>query len=201
MDDQQRALSRAALGVLAQTLSGVGMPVEFGGVLRVGGAGGPVISETDHAVDFARLWAGKDDAVCALASASPLAVVVAYAGDSRAHAAWALDIASEFAVLMLSTTPPDGTVLHVAVPQVLTGRMPHVASSQGAARAFFHAGKLSLSPFRWNGSALEFDAGREQWAVDAVRVLSPRFGGVSGVCGCCLGNEAAAYVSNYSDRG
>ncbi|MFM0339259.1 hypothetical protein [Paraburkholderia fungorum] len=213
MQDEPHALLQSyELGVLAQTLSGMGVPVEVGRahvgvvaerpalVLRVGGASGPVISASSRGVDFARTWDGLDDDVHTLASISTPALLVAYPEASRANVPWALDIASELAVLMLSTPPPERTVLHIAVPQVLTGRVPHVVSTERAARAFFLAGKVTVSPFRWSGSALAFGVEQEQWFNAAVRVLSPRLGGTSGFCGCCPSNDAAVYVSNYSER-
>ncbi|SOE86824.1 hypothetical protein SAMN05446935_7340 [Burkholderia sp. YR290] len=214
MQDEQRALLRfPELGSLAITLSGSGIPVELGcaqagsaagqrsTVLRVGGASGPVISEGREGVDLKRIWQGADADVESVASISTPALVVAYAEGSRANVPWALDIASELAVLMLSTPPPECIILHVAIPKVLTGRVPHIVGSESAARAFFLAGKVTLSPFRWNGSTYEFGVEQEQWAIAAVRALSSRLGGVSGVCDCCSGGDAAVYVSNYSERG
>jgi hypothetical protein len=212
-DEPQALLPACELGVLAQTLSGMGMPVEVGRarvgavdgrpalVLRVGRAGGPVISKTSRGVDFERTWNGTDDDVHTVASISTPALLVAHAEGSRANVPWALDIASELAVLMLSTQPPECTILHIAVPQVLTGRVPHIVSSERAARAFFLAGKVTVSPFRWDDFALEFGVEQEQWANAAVRILSPRLGGTAGFCGCCSSNDAVAYVSNYSERG
>jgi hypothetical protein len=212
-DDQQELIKFPELGVLGQTLSGMGVAVEIGyaqagavaertaAVLRVGGAGGPVISESSHGVDFKRIWDGTDDDVRVVASVSTPALLVAYATASRSNAPWALDIASEFAVLMLSRQPPEGTVLQIVVPKVLTGRMPHVVSSENAARAFFLAGKMTLSPFRRVASAWEFGVEQEEWARAAASALAPRLGGASGFCGCCTANDAAAYFSNYSERG
>ena len=210
--EQHELLQTFELGVLAQTLSGIGLPVEVGcaqidaaagrqaSMLRVGRDGGPVILETSRTLDFARLWDGTDDEANLIASVSTPALLVACATRSRTNVAWALDIASEIAILMLATPPPDRTVLHVAVPEVLTGSVPHVVSSESAARALFLAGKVTLSPFRWDHSMLRFGVEQEHWAKAAVDVLSPRLGGGAGFCGCCSSHGAAAYVSNYSER-
>ncbi|MFM0631541.1 hypothetical protein [Paraburkholderia xenovorans] len=213
MQDEPHALLQSdELGVLAQTLNGMGVRVEVGRahvgvvaerpalVLRVGGASGPVISASSRGVDFGRTWDGLDGDLHTVASIAIPALLVAYPEASSANVPWALDIAAELAVLMLSTQPPERAVLHIAVPQMLTGRVPHVVSSERAARALFVAGKMTVSPFRWGGSTLEFGVEQEQWVNAAVRVLSPRLGGTSGFCGCCSSNDAAAYVSNYSER-
>lgn len=205
---EEALLHSAEFGVLARTLSSAGLPVEFGrppdgtfdgqplSVLRVGGAEGPLIAEMRGDVSFERI----EDAVEIVASISTPALLISHAESSRADIPWALDIASELAILMLSTPPPEGTVLHVAVPHGLTGRVPHVVSSARAARALFMAGKITLSPLRWRGSTFDFGVEQEQWVIEGMRVLEPRLGGTSGLCGCCSANDAAAYVSNYSER-
>ena len=206
-EERQALLHSTGVGALARTLSSAGLPVEFGGppdgvfddqpltMLRVGGPEGPLIAEMRGDVSFERI----EDAVEIVASISTPALLVAYAESSSADVAWALDIASELAILMLSTPLPEGTVLHIAVPDVLTGRVPHVVSSARAARALFMAGKMTLSPLRWRGSTFDFGVEQEQWVVDGMRVLEPRLGDPSGLCGCCSANDAAAYVSNYSE--
>jgi hypothetical protein len=212
-DEPRELLHSPEFGWLAKTLSGMGVPVEVDSVqagsvaerpapvLRVGHIGGPVISEISLGVNFERIWGDTDIDIHRIASASSPVLLVASVKDSGTNVRWALDIASELAVLMLSTHPPDGTVLHIAVPEMLTGRAPHVASTEARARAFFLAGKVTLSPFRWGDSTLKFGVEQEQWAIAAVRTLSPRLGGASGFCGCCSSNDAAAYVYNYSERG
>jgi hypothetical protein len=207
-EEPQVSFHSTTFGVLARTLSNAGLPVESGQlsddaskgralpVLRIDGAEGPVIAEMHGDVAFDRI----EDAVGLVASISTPALLVAYAESSRVDVAWALDIASELAVLMLSLRPPEGTVLHVAVPPRLTARVPHVVSSARAAHALFLAGMMTISPLRWCGSTCGFDVEPEQWSIKAMRALAPRLGGTPGLCGCCSANDAAAYVSNYSER-
>jgi hypothetical protein len=211
-EESQAPLHSAEFDALAQMLGSAGLPLESGhlldkafdgqplSMLRVGRAGGPVIAEMRGGVAFEQLQDGTDAGIRAVASISTPALLISHARSSRVDVAWALDLASELAVLMLSTRPPEATVLHVAVPQVLTGRVPHVVSSARAARALFLAGKMTLSPLRWCGSTFGFGVEQEQWAIEGMRVLAPRLGGTTGLCGCCLGDDAAAYFSNYSER-
>ena len=213
-DDQQELIKFPELGVLGQTLSGMGVAVEIGyaqagavaertaAVLRVGGAGGPVISESSHGVDFKRIWDGTDDDVRVVASVSTPALLVAYATASRSNAPWALDIASEFAVLMLSRQTPEGTVLQIR------GGSKGIDRKNASRRQFrersariFPCRKDDAIPFRRVASAWEFGVEQEEWARAAASALAPRLGGASGFCGCCTANDAAAYFSNYSERG
>ncbi len=161
---------------------------------------GLVLSGVNFGVDFERLWSDADGFIAACASPVHPTLLISHEAESTNNVPWALELAAELAIVMISAPPPRDTVLHVAVPASLSARRPHVADSGHAARALFSAGHVAVSPLRHLADTVVFGPEQESWAIAALHLLAPRLGGAQSPCDCCIGSRLSVFQSNYSER-